>query len=75
MGLCGGFAGGSDGKESAFNTEDLGSIPGSEITPREGNGSLSLKAGFATCGEWRLLSYCGVQALEYTHFSSCGTWA
>ena len=32
-----GFADGSDGKESACNAGDLGSIPGSGISPREGN--------------------------------------
>ena len=31
-----GFAGGSDGKESACNKGDLGSLPGSERTPGEG---------------------------------------
>ena len=46
LGLCWGFPGGSDGKESAFNAEDSGSIPGSEISPGEGNGSLSLRVGF-----------------------------
>ena len=30
---------GSDGKESACNAGDLGSIPGSEKSPGEGNGS------------------------------------
>ena len=29
---------GSDSKESAFNAEDLGSIPGSGRSPGEGNG-------------------------------------
>ena len=33
-----GFPGGSDSKESACNTGDLGSIPGSERSPGEGNG-------------------------------------
>ena len=33
------FPGGSDGKESACNAIDLGLIPGSEISPREGNGN------------------------------------
>ena len=34
-----GFPGGSDGKESACNSEDPGSIPGSGVTPGgEGNG-------------------------------------
>ena len=32
-----GFPGGSDGKESACNAGDLGSIPGSGRFPREGN--------------------------------------
>ena len=35
-----GFLGGSDGKESACITGDLGSIPGSGISPGEGNGYL-----------------------------------
>ena len=33
-----GFPGGSDGKESACNAGDLGSVPGSGISPEEGNG-------------------------------------
>ena len=33
-----GFLGGSDGKESACNAGDLGSIPGSGRFPGEGNG-------------------------------------
>ena len=32
-----GFPGGSDGKESACNVGDLGSIPGSGSSPGEGN--------------------------------------
>ena len=32
-----GFPGDSDGKESACNAGDLGSIPGSRRSPREGN--------------------------------------
>ena len=35
-----GFPGNSDGKESACNAGDPGSIPGLERSPREGNGSL-----------------------------------
>ena len=35
----GGFPGGSDGKESACNVGDLGSIPGWSRLPGEGNGS------------------------------------
>ena len=34
-----GFPGGSDGKESASNAGDLGSIPGSGRSPGEGNGN------------------------------------
>ena len=34
-----GFPGGSDGKESASNAEDLGSIPGFGRSPRGGHGN------------------------------------
>ena len=34
-----GFLGGSDGKEAACNSEDLGSIPGSGRSPEEENGN------------------------------------
>ena len=34
-----GFPGGSDGKESAFNARDLGSVPGLGRYPGEGNGT------------------------------------
>ena len=33
------FPSGSDGKASAYNAEDLGSIPGSGRPPGEGNGN------------------------------------
>ena len=33
------FPGGSDGKASAYNAEDPGSIPGSGKIPGEGNGN------------------------------------
>ena len=32
------FPGGSDSKASAYNVEDLGSIPGSGSSPGQGNG-------------------------------------
>ena len=35
-----GFTGGSDGKESAYNAGDPGSIPGLERSPGERNGNL-----------------------------------
>ena len=34
-----GFPGGSDGKVSDYNAGDPGSIPGSERSPGEGNGT------------------------------------
>ena len=34
-----GFPGGSEGKASAYNAGDLGSIPGLGRSPREGNGN------------------------------------
>ena len=34
-----GFPGGSDGKDSACNVGDPGSIPGSERSPAEGHGN------------------------------------
>ena len=34
-----GFTGGSDGKESAYNAGDPGSIPGSGRSPGEGHGN------------------------------------
>ena len=37
--LTQGFPSGSDGKESAYNVGDLGSIPGSGRSPGEGHGN------------------------------------
>ena len=37
--IVGSFLGCSNGKESACNAEDPGSIPGSGRSPREGNGN------------------------------------
>ena len=37
--LRSGFPGGSDGKVSAYNAGDPGSIPGSRRSPGEGNGN------------------------------------
>ena len=37
--IYGGFPGGLDDKESACNAEDVGSIPGLERSPGEGNGN------------------------------------
>ena len=38
LAICMGFPAGSDGKESACNVGDLGSIPGSGKPPGEGRG-------------------------------------
>ena len=40
-----GFPGGSDGKESAFNVGDLGTIPGLGRSPGEGNSYLLQYSG------------------------------
>ena len=37
--VWGSFPGGSDGKASAYNVGDLGSIPGSGKSPGKGNGN------------------------------------
>ena len=37
--ICLGFPGGSNGKDSACNAGDAGSVLGSERSPREGNGN------------------------------------
>ena len=56
-----GFHGGSDGKESACNVGDLGSIPGSERAPGEGNGNplqySSLSMGFLRQESWNGLPF------------------
>ena len=51
-----GFPGGSDGKESACNAEDLGSAPGSGRSPGDGNGyplQYSCLENFMDRGAWR----------------------
>ena len=53
------FPGGSDGKASAYNVGDLGSIPGSGRSPGEGNGSplqYSCLENPMDGGAWRLQS-------------------
>ena len=40
----GNFPGGSEGKASAYNAGDIGSIPGSGRSPGEGNGNSSILA-------------------------------
>ena len=38
-------------------------------------GSLSLLRLFSSCGEWELLSRCGVLASHFDGFSCCRAWA
>ena len=55
-----GFAGGSDDKESAYNTGDTGLIPGSGRSPREGNGNplqYSFLDNTMDRGAWRATIY------------------
>ena len=55
-----GFLGGSDGKESACNARNPGSVPGSERSPGEGNGD-PLRYSFLEKpmdrGAWRATVY------------------
>ena len=52
-----GFPGGSDGKESACNAGDPGSIPGSGRSPREGNGNPPVFLPRKSQGQRRLVDY------------------
>ena len=49
------FPGGSDGKESAYNAGDPGSIPGSGRNPGEGNGNLLQYTWLGKPNGWRSL--------------------
>ena len=63
-----GFPGGSDGKEPACNKGDLGSLPGSERTPGEGNGNplqYSCLDNSTDRGAWRAAA----SACIINHFS------
>ena len=53
-----GFPGGSDSKASAYNKGDLGSIPGLERSPGEGNGNpLQYSCLEKSHGQRRLVGY------------------
>ena len=52
-----GFSGGSDGKQSACNAGDLGSIPGSSRSSAEENGNTlkySCRENFMDTGAWQV---------------------
>ena len=56
----GGFPSSSDGKESACNAEDLGSVPGSGRSPEEGHGNpfhYSCQENPADSGAWQATAY------------------
>ena len=54
-----GFPGGSDGKESAYNVGDLGSIPGLERSARGGHGNpLQYSCLENPRGQRSLVGYC-----------------
>ena len=62
-----GIHGGSDGKESACNAGDLGSIPGWGISPGEGNGNslqYSCLENSRDRGAW-WATVCGVQRVGH----------
>ena len=68
------FPGGLDGKESACNAGDLGSIPGSGRPPGEGHGyplqysCLENPMGRESQGPWRAAVHrVAIEATEYTH--------
>ena len=53
------FPGGSDGKASAYNVGDPGSIPGSGRSPVEGNGNPLQYSCLGKSHGWRsLVGYC-----------------
>ena len=62
-----GFPGGSNGKESAYNAGDPGSIPGSGRSPGEGNGNDSsiLAWKIPWTGEPGRLKSMGLQRAEH----------
>ena len=66
--------GGSDGKESSCNVEDLGSIPGSGRSPGEGNGNplqYSCLENSMDRGAWRAIVHGAAAAAK--SFQSCPT--
>ena len=64
-----GFPGGSEGKASACNAGDLGSIPRSGISSQEGNGYLlqcSCLENFIDRGAWQAYSPLDHKGLDTT---------
>ena len=64
-----GFPGGSDGKDSACNTGDLGLIPVSGRSPRVGNGNplqYSCLENSMDKGAWQAIVHGGQKELDAT---------
>ena len=71
-----GFPGGSDGKESAYNAGNLGSIPGLGRSPREGNGNPHLPGEIPrTEGPGGLYSPWGCKELDTTEQPKAFTYS
>ena len=72
------FPGGSDGRESAYNAEDLSSIPGWGRSPGEGNGN-TLQYSCQDRGAWQATVHEAVNSqtwlsgLHFTAFHFLGT--
>ena len=75
-----GFPGGSDGKASACSAGDLDSIPGSGISPGEGNGNpvqYSCLENPMDGGAWQAIVHevkkSGTRLSDFTFFFLCGS--
>ena len=71
-----GFPGGSDGKESAYNVGDPGSILGSGRSPGEGNGyplQYSCLENPTDRGAWQATFHGGLKELDMTEQLSKNT--
>ena len=67
QGIYQGFPGGSDGKESACNAGDQGSVPESGISSGEGSGYPQEYSGLENCmdrGVWRAMAM-GLQRVRH----------
>jgi len=62
-----GFSGGSDGKESACNVGDLGSIPGLGRSPRGGHGNPLTEALILFLGDTEADSFSQMLFCFYNH--------
>ena len=63
--MCGGFPGGSDGKESACAVRDPGSIPGSGRPSGEGNGKSLQYSGLENSMDREAWKSIGLQRVRY----------